>query len=225
MSDRYDALRASTGRATRYRCTSITVRMNALILQASLGTLGNRARVGGAVACGVAIGAATCVYAANALDDPPTVSARVSSTSPGPSPSQTLSAAPSVPSLSADTVGDLRRQGTDVAVVAEAVEQPSVSARQAQARAGGAEAPTKEISLARVTVRDYGVLLEQDPSKPQRIRRLIEDRLTWVVLLGPFDFPVFGPIEPKHDLPSTYKADAVVLIDPQTGEILRTESL
>lgn len=129
------------------------------------------------------------------------------------------------PPVSVRTVRVLRKQGTDVTVV-----PTDSSSKRAVAVARGGfgslrdEAPIG-VSLARVTVHDYGT---RHPGDPERLDLIIEDRLVWVVFDG-FTQQPGGPIPSSEPSATAFEpppsARLVSFVDAHTYEWLSAETV
>jgi hypothetical protein len=134
------------------------------------------------------------------------------------------------PPLSLTTIRAMHDQGTQVSVGAAAATlgTPAVPERTAIATAATQGNQPAEVSLASVTVTDYGEG-NPDPNAPTDLKLYIEDRQAWVVVLNDIRLLMFGqPYVPGPNQPtnaSNYAGRLFVLIDAQTGEHLRAESL
>jgi hypothetical protein len=138
------------------------------------------------------------------------------------------------PPLTQTTIQAMQAQGTEVTVgaAATALGAPAVDESTAIATAALGFYFTQgkqpaEVSLASVTVTDYGKG-NPDPNAPTDLKLYIQDRPSWVVVFDDVQLPVFGPYVPGPNQPTNanyYTARLFVLIDAQTGEFLRAESL
>jgi hypothetical protein len=136
--------------------------------------------------------------------------------------------------LSVTTIHAMQAQGTEVSVGAAATALGTPAVTQGTAIATAAQEfhftngkQPGEVSLAGVTVTDYG-RGNPDPNAPIDLKLYIEDRQAWVVVFDDVQIPAGGPYEPGRDSskrPGYYTARLFVLIDAQTGEFLRAESL
>lgn len=138
------------------------------------------------------------------------------------------------PPLSLATIRAMHDQGTEVTVgaAATALGAPAVDEGTAIATAALGFYFTQgkqpaEVSLASVTVADYGKG-NPDPNAPTDLKLYIQDRPAWVVVFNDVRLPVFGPYVPGPNQPTNanyYTARLFVLIDAQTGDFLTAESL
>ncbi len=134
------------------------------------------------------------------------------------------------PPLSLTTIRAMYDQGTEVSVgaAAAALGPPAVPERSAIVTAATQGKEPAEVSLASVTVTDYGEG-NPDPKAPTDLKLFIEDRQAWVVVFNDVRLIVFGqPYVPGPNQPtdaSNYAGRLFVLIDAQTGEYLTAESL
>jgi hypothetical protein len=153
---------------------------------------------------------------------------------PGQVAAPKIAAAALPPPLTQTTIQAMQAQGTEVTVgaAATALGAPAVDESTAIATAALGFYFTQgkqpaEVSLASVTVTDYGKG-NPDPNAPTDLKLYIEDRQAWVVVFNDVQLPVFGPYVPGPNQPTNanyYTARFFVLIDAQTGEFLRAESL
>lgn len=81
------------------------------------------------------------------------------------------------------------------------------------------------VSLARVTVHDYGTV---HPEEPERLDLIIKDRLVWVVVFDGFTQQPGGPIQPGEPSATPVEptpARIVSFVDAHTCQWLRAETL
>jgi len=134
-----------------------------------------------------------------------------------------------LPELPAKTIDLMTASGSEVKVLGDNEVDRALSSSEATAAAAkefGVKAEPAAASLVSLTVTDYGKEMSDDASK-SNLDLIIENRPTWVVLYTAQEFPVFGPYDPKAEEQDseTYTADMVVLVDAETGEGLRAETL
>lgn len=132
------------------------------------------------------------------------------------------------PPVDREVVDELAKVGTDVTIV-ETSDSPA-EAVDVAARAFGQTAGRRpgQVSLAKVTVRDYTEVPDDPKADPAEGRRVIDDRLVWLVVFDDVKNFVFGPA-PRSDEPAptpTYDlARLVVMVDAGTTTFLRAETV
>ncbi|MFT4109995.1 MAG: hypothetical protein QM633_10335 [Propionicimonas sp.] len=119
----------------------------------------------------------------------------------------------------------LSETGTEIHLVATA-ESPEEAVALAKRSFGQTvDKQPSEVSMARVTVRNYGVGAEDSPGA-EGSKLVIEDRLVWVVIFEDFKNFAFGPA-PESGASKAAEFDVTrlaVYVDEATNDFLRAET-
>lgn len=131
--------------------------------------------------------------------------------------------APEQRGISDQTIAAIKRQTRTSVRLMKTPPGKAIGLERAVAAVNENGGQPTEASIAMVTVVDQGMNLEKNPALPQRLDLTIEDREVWLMRYDNAQVPLAGPQGGGDG--GSYEATLIVMVDAQTGEFLRAETL